>query len=490
VSRPANHTSGVRANVGWSVLSKGASVIIKLVAVVTLTRSLGTEDFGILIWVLSTTALLVVFADLGVSGSVARFIAEEPSFSRQLLRRGAIAAGVSTLVIASVLGVFAVPIGGLLGATWLATIWLLVGAALAVQVWLRFLTKAYEGLAQQRVQGRIQLLGGWLPWGLAIAAVALGGGIREVLVGYVVGNTTLAASLSIALWRLLPPDETGQAPSFRSVLSYAAPLIVTAASFYVFTSSDILILQAFAGSADVGVYGAAVRVLDSAQLLSVAVGSGLAVHLVRAARQNHGAEFLQKATQALLSAYLPAGVALFFLAPEFVELAFGDEYAGAALLLQVYLPYFILKSVTPTFSLALDYLGEAGRRAIAIGIAALANVALNFWLIPRWGAVGAAIATQVTYIPVGVWYAWRLTRACGGEWRRWVQSLTPTVVASTLMGAVLMLLKSTFPVGSMMALVVAVPIVCLVYVGVLHLLGGLEPIRQIFRRTTSQRLPA
>lgn len=47
----------------------------------------------------------------------------------------------------------------------------------------------------------------------------------------------------------------------------------------------------------------------------------------------------------------------------------------------------------------LDYQGAAKKRAFNFSISILCDVLLNLYLIPRYGAIGAAVATTVSYIP-------------------------------------------------------------------------------------------
>ena len=35
---------------------------------------------------------------------------------------------------------------------------------------------------------------------------------------------------------------------------------------------------------------------------------------------------------------------------------------------------------------------------VVTGVGAAVNVALNFWLVPRWGMVGAAVSTAIAYV--------------------------------------------------------------------------------------------
>ena len=51
------------------------------------------------------------------------------------------------------------------------------------------------------------------------------------------------------------------------------------------------------------------------------------------------------------------------------------------------------------FGRFLTYQGLAKKRAINLSITVVLNVGLNFLLIPKYGAAGAATATSISFIP-------------------------------------------------------------------------------------------
>ena len=67
---------------------------------------------------------------------------------------------------------------------------------------------------------------------------------------------------------------------------------------------------------------------------------------------------------------------------------------------------------------------------VVTGVGAAVNVGLNFWLIPRWGMVGAAVSTAVAYVVLFVGmtaYAQRVYPV-PYQWRRVVTAVAAAVV--------------------------------------------------------------
>ncbi|MFH1848549.1 MAG: polysaccharide biosynthesis C-terminal domain-containing protein, partial [Candidatus Omnitrophota bacterium] len=92
-----------------------------------------------------------------------------------------------------------------------------------------------------------------------------------------------------------------------------------------------------------------------------------------------------------------AGILLF--ADKFTLLVYGNDFAGSAAILRILTLYVACFSFSIYFSSLLDYQGLARKRAVALSFSTALNIALNFVLIPRYGAAGAAIATTVSYLP-------------------------------------------------------------------------------------------
>jgi O-antigen/teichoic acid export membrane protein len=89
---------------------------------------------------------------------------------------------------------------------------------------------------------------------------------------------------------------------------------------------------------------------------------------------------------------------LAFFAPILIEGLFGARYSDAIPLLQVQsiaLPFVFMGAVLSKWIIAEGRLGASVVRHWA---GAALNVALNLWLLPRYGLVAAAMATGCSYI--------------------------------------------------------------------------------------------
>jgi O-antigen/teichoic acid export membrane protein len=67
--------------------------------------------------------------------------------------------------------------------------------------------------------------------------------------------------------------------------------------------------------------------------------------------------------------------------------------------LQILTVWVVLSSFNQFFNALLDYQGRASRRARNFILTIILAIGLNLVLIPRFGAVGAALSTTAAFLP-------------------------------------------------------------------------------------------
>lgn len=186
--------------------------------------------------------------------------------------------------------------------------------------------------------------------------------------------------------------------SSRFLLRIAVPLAIVSVLGQVHYKADTILLSLLEPARDVAVYGVAYRVIDLLLVLFAVLVSVIFPVLARYAHQG-GPRYTSVVTRVLnaaLSIVCPIALGAGLLAPGIVNILGGSSYRDAAL------PLAIL-AVSLVFSLLnmfYDYLIIAGDRqatlvwVVCINIAA--NLALNYYAIPRYSYVGSAVATDVT----------------------------------------------------------------------------------------------
>lgn len=165
-------------------------------------------------------------------------------------------------------------------------------------------------------------------------------------------------------------------------------------------ATDIVLLQPFAGSEQVGYYRAALVVAEFLWFVPLALQIVLlhsTSHLWANERVSDINRLSQRITRytLLLTGFM--AILLVFVGESFLELYFGEEFALSYLPMVLLLPGVIGFAVArPIYGIGQGH-GNMRVLVIATGGAASINLILNILLIPPFGMIGAAVATSIGY---------------------------------------------------------------------------------------------
>lgn len=247
--------------------------------------------------------------------------------------------------------------------------------------------------------------------GLGLVAVLIGGmGIAGLFAGLVAASVLM---LPVRLWSIRDLVGFDFSPAvLRDLLSFGLPLVPMSVAYWVFASSDRIMLGKLASLEQVGLYGVAAGATSVLALFNKALGQAWSPHSVQAYEDDP------------VGAAIIFGQVLTYLLAGFGLLAVGVSTFARDLLVVVATPAFYPAALAMP-PLALGYLAYATTQITAAGIslkkrtgyfaryawvAAGLNVGLNFLLIPQWGMLGSAWATTASYAFLTIAYAWTSQR--------------------------------------------------------------------------------
>ena len=375
-----------------------------LIITVLLAHALKPGGFGLYALVMSVVSFSFLFARLGIPGTVRRYTAELDSRGEHHLIGGVAGRGllnglVAGVVAALLLVALAAPLGAFFHQPRMRT-YLLIGALLIPpMVMLSVLRGLLGGLQQFRFMMQVNLVTAPI-WVVACAlALWIQAGVAGILLATLgVELINLAAFAWRAQrqvgirWRTTLPAEFA-ARLKRYNLGLAALILL---DVIVWQRSELLFLGRFQPAAQVSFYAVPFalteRITDliPGAMLSVLL-PGLTYAQASADPSRFGLVF-RDALRYLAILTLPISVVGILLAPWVVRLLYGPDFKPATVVLQILL-----------ISIIFGVLGQAARSAM-LGferqgwllktglVAASLSIILDLLLIPRWGAIGAALA--------------------------------------------------------------------------------------------------
>jgi O-antigen/teichoic acid export membrane protein len=277
-------------------------------------------------------------------------------------------------------------------------------------------------------------------------------------IGLVVGNFTgtLAVYLALLVYRTEQLGLEFSMPLFRKMQHFGLPLVPAALALWVINFVDRQFVVWYHGLGEAGVYSAAVKISSVITFVIIAFRTAWPAFAYSITDDREA-----KRTYAFVLTYLLAfssWVALLLgaLAPWWTRLLTGSPAyqraeEGVALLAfagAVYAGYTVL-------AIGSGRARKTQLNWVVTGVGAGANIALNFWLIPAYGMVGAAISTLAAYVVlfVGMAIYAQHVYPVPYQWRR---------VVTVLGGGVLLTVAARWPDLSLLpslALVAVYPLV-------------------------------
>ena len=160
---------------------------------------------------------------------------------------------------------------------------------------------------------------------------------------------------------------------------------------------DVMLLAAFAiDPAQIAVYAVAVSVIDRLRVVPDSVSSALLPKLGTLGDAEKG-PYTARVTRHLMFWVALSGLALAITAPLLVPILFGAPYAASVLPLYVLLPATAMLTVRWMIGNYFIAVGRPGFNSRVQAASVAVNVAANLYAIPRWGILGAAGASLLSY---------------------------------------------------------------------------------------------
>lgn len=402
------------------LLGLAANLVLSFVLRLIMARTLGRVDYGAIVIGISVLTMGQTVVVLGLHSGVARYL---PRYDDPARRRGVIVSALQvSLPLAVGVGVLAVALAGpaasyvfhdpsvgpvirVFGAAipFAVVVVLFVGTAQGLG---RAVPKALNDLSLPLVQ--IVLVGGSLLGGLALAWVAG---------AYVAGYVVLAVGGGYYLLRRTPLGaRVDVRPMHRELVAFSVPIMVSSFAVSMLSNVDVFMMGYFASTGDVGIYSAMYSLSNLLSVFLFAVGYVYmpAVSALDADGDRAGIDDVyQAATSLTTTVTLPVLLAILVVPDLIIGLSFGPDFVpGANALRALALGYAFHAVVGPNMRTLMS-IGRA--RAIMVNnvVAFSANVALNLVLIPRYGFVGAALATTASYVLMNALYSLVLYRELG-----------------------------------------------------------------------------
>lgn len=391
-----------------------AGAVLALLAQLVIARQLGVGQYGYYAVALAWIMLLAIPCRLGLQAGLIRFTAAYRAQAEWAALRGLVRRAFQIVTAAAVLAALALAAGVLLlrarlPSDQVATF--LVAAAVLVPLALlgiaQGLLQGYRRPARALLPNRALVHAGTLVLALALAATA---GLERAPVAMTLNLVATLGALAIAghwVRAGMRPEVAGIAPAYRTGewLRVSLPLLLMAAMHVLMRQVDTVMLGAIAGTDAAGLYYPVARVSELATIGLMATNAIVAPMVSELHTTDERARLQRLLTLAAIgtSATTVVVAIAFWLAGEWALGLFGAAFTAGYPALMILLAGQVVNALCGPVGLMMSMTGHQDRAALVITVTALANVALNAALIPRFGLTGAAAATAMS---IAAWNLW------------------------------------------------------------------------------------
>lgn len=385
------------SNTSWLFAEKIFRIAIGLFVTVWLARYLGPEQFGIFNYALSFVAIFGVLSSLGLDKLVTKELLSHPQDTQEIMGTSFTLRFMGTILLLP-LAAFSVTIVRpesdlIFFMVIIISSAFFFSAFEVIKYWFESHVQAkYSAIidaivifASSIIKGALIILGAPL---IAFAWVVL---LESILLTIGLIIIYLKKSNKISDWKV----------SFIKVkylLKEAWPLILAGTLYVLYTRVDQIMLGNMIGDESVGIYAAAVRISESWIFIPAIIATSLFPAMLNA-RNNNYSLYLQR-TQHLLNLMallgFVAGVGIIFVASPFINLIFGERYSESSFVLTIHIwggVFMAMSAISYRYFIAEGLQKFSFYRGI---VGFFVNIVLNYFLIPFYGAVGAAIATVIS----------------------------------------------------------------------------------------------
>jgi O-antigen/teichoic acid export membrane protein len=391
---------------------------------ILLARWMGGSDYGVYVYVWTWVLLLGSMMDFGISASAQKIIPEYRTSGEHALLRGFLSGsrwmtfGVS--VVVSLL---------LAGIVKLLSPWLEAGSVMPLYIGCLTLpafvvANTQDGIARSHDWMRL----GLMPQFIVRQSLIIGFTAGAFMLGFHLGASIAMLASAAAVWiamigqmlvlnrRLAGHIAPGpKAYDFRGWLAVSLPILMVEGFYLLLSYTDVLVLQQFRTSEEVGVYFAVVKTLALVSFIHYAMSATTA---------HRFAEYHALGDKPRLSAYVAHAISWTFwpsLAATAILLAlgkpllwlFGPQFVVGYDIMFISAIGLVVRSAIGPVERLLNMLGHQHICALAYALAFGMNVVLCVALVPRFGGYGAAAATSISLGFETVLLFWIVRRRLG-----------------------------------------------------------------------------
>jgi len=376
------------------------SVVIGVLLVVFLARFLGPEARGQYALITFLPLLLITFLNFGFNVATIFYVSKKEVSIQTAI--------VTNIFVALFLGIISIVVGYIVihlfdtQYEYLNKYYLYCGLlSLPFMFLFMFLQTVFQGLQNFKTFNSVLLVQQLATLLLVVLftiffRLKLFGAILAFSLGYVV-TVIFIFFVVYRVYRITLRFSDFSFPYVKKLFHYGIKAYISNALTFLNYRLDIFLLGYFVNPLAVGIYDVAVSVGERISIFSQSISSVLFPKISSVQSEEQRNKITSTVSRNLLFFIASLSLILYFLCDIIFNVFFGEQYVESARLLKILLPGLALLSVEKVLSNDLAGRGKPEVNMYVAFFNVCLNACLNVYMIPHYGAMGAAISSTITY---------------------------------------------------------------------------------------------
>ena len=372
----------------WLLLAEGTNKGALFLVTVLIARSFAPEEYGVFGYVFSVMMLIAMIADFGLADITIRELAGNRDRSREYFESMISLKLLLTCVAFACMSSAAFFLGPDIRVPAM-----LAGTAILLEGMTDYLRVSFRMAEHAQYEVVVKAATAILLIVLVAGCIALGPTLTNVLVcfciAHLLGLLLLLRLLGRRISVSVRPDY------FARIFRESWPMFLGLVCTTTYGQIDLILIRAYRGFAEVGLYQAAYKLIIGLQLLKV-VHMAMFPRLAAWYAEGNMPEYrnlVRRSITLSLMVLVPVGLLIMAYPAEIIGAVFGQRYISASPALPLLIWSGIISFIAGYFTYTLII---AGRQKLLLALEAVPLVVLvviEVVLIPRVGFYGAAVAT-------------------------------------------------------------------------------------------------
>jgi len=401
-------------------MARVVTLVLAMVTSIILARMLGPEGKGLYSVAMLLPSMIVTFLNLGISSATVYHTARESYRREEILGNNVLLSGLIGgvgllvgLVVATYFGerffpgvpqqylimaLFLIPMQTLFA--YISNI--LLGVQRIKELNLIFLSQTFSFLVI-----------------LIFIFVAINASPMSALVAQLLAGVLICIALFVQVYRIVGGVSFKLNLSYiRHLTTYGLQAHVGNVFWFLNHRIDMLLINGYLGPTSVGFYSIAVSLTEQLWIISQAASNILFPKIAAEQNEHKRKEITPLVARSVLWITVVVGMVVFVLAHWIIELLYSVSFIEAVQPLRALLPGIIALSVGRVLTNDIAGRGFPILNTYVSGVSLITNVVLNIVWIPRYGIVGAAWASTVSYLLVLCGRIFFYCRLTGNSWTK------------------------------------------------------------------------